>query len=456
MKTFVIDHVSAVPPCRQLSRHLENQIRSGSIKPNAKLPSVRQMAARYSLSRTTVSKVLDQLKMQGMLVGRQGAGVFVSAEAACRSPVRTRRELWVQSMNLAPERHTRLLNRFASRCPNVRVIESPVSTDILLLDLDFVPQHADQLEDVTDLALEAYGRSEAGADLFDPLRINGGLLVMPLFVNAQVVACNVDVFERFDVPLPSPEWDWDEFLRAGRACSRPSERVFGTLVLPQWDALVPVVWQAGGAIFSADGDKCLLDSRPAAEAGRFLRAQGAFSFPWPVSSIDKAVALFAEGKVAMAATGVGGYNLLNRTKCPWVARPLPRAVSQVTRIYARGCGLSKRCAFPQLARELIRERAGEEARPEQAAHLCGLPLHKHLERDGETERTFRDALKRGRTWLSDICPERRRQAHMLALGAITRRINALVSGSDPVERILRALTTEIDNLISVREEEFMQ
>ena len=456
MKPLVIDHASATPPCRQLRRHLESQIRSGSIEPKVKLPSVRQMAARYSLSHTTVAKVFDQLKMEGLLVGRRGAGVFVSSEAAWRSPVQASRELWVHSLKLPPERRTRLLNRFASRYPNVRVIESPVSTDVPLLELDFVPEHAGHLEDVTDLALDVYGRRQGGADLFDPLRINGRLLVVPLFINAQVMACNVDVFGRLGVPLPSPEWAWDEFLRLASALSIESEGVFGTLVMPQWDALVPFVWQAGGAIFSADGDKCLLDRRPAVEAGQFLRAQGALSFQQPVSSIHKAVALFAEGKVAMTATGAGGCNLLNRAKCRWVARPLPRAANQVTRIYSWGCGLSKRCPVPEMAREFIRERAEEEARPERVAHLSGLPLHRHLERDSETERTFRDAFRRGRTWLSDICAERRRPAHMSALAIIKRRVAALVSGADRVEDILRALTSDIDNLLSVRDEEFVQ
>lgn len=70
---------------RSLSRCVRTAIADGSIKPGARLPSTRLLAAELGVSRNTISDAFAQLVAEGFLVARHGAGTFV---AALDEPVR--------------------------------------------------------------------------------------------------------------------------------------------------------------------------------------------------------------------------------------------------------------------------------------------------------------------------------------------------------------------------------
>ena len=67
---------------RQLRRALHEQLRSaiqaGRLKPGTRLPSTREMAAAYGVSRNTAVAVFNQLSHEGYLHARRGAGMFVA------------------------------------------------------------------------------------------------------------------------------------------------------------------------------------------------------------------------------------------------------------------------------------------------------------------------------------------------------------------------------------------
>ncbi|MGW0806251.1 MocR-like pyridoxine biosynthesis transcription factor PdxR [Nonomuraea sp. NPDC002799] len=69
----------------QVYRQLLDAILDGRLRSGERLPPTRELATRLEISRNTVALAYDRLVADGFLVGRAGAGTFVSAE-----PVRGR------------------------------------------------------------------------------------------------------------------------------------------------------------------------------------------------------------------------------------------------------------------------------------------------------------------------------------------------------------------------------
>lgn len=107
----------------RLALLLGARIDSGALGPGDKLPTEQELALAHGVSRTVVREAVSRLKSEGMLASRQGAGVFVRADAhlkplrieslASRSEqsvvqiVELRRAIEAESAALAAERRTR-------------------------------------------------------------------------------------------------------------------------------------------------------------------------------------------------------------------------------------------------------------------------------------------------------------------------------------------------------------
>jgi GntR family transcriptional regulator len=74
-----LDGTSSLPLYRPLQRALRSAIDHRILAPIDALPAERDQASDFSVSRTSVRKVLDGLVGQGLLMRRQGSRNFVSA-----------------------------------------------------------------------------------------------------------------------------------------------------------------------------------------------------------------------------------------------------------------------------------------------------------------------------------------------------------------------------------------
>lgn len=61
----------------QVATRLETQIRAGLLRPGDRLPSERELASMFSVSRTIIREALKLLEARGLLQIRVGNGVFV-------------------------------------------------------------------------------------------------------------------------------------------------------------------------------------------------------------------------------------------------------------------------------------------------------------------------------------------------------------------------------------------
>lgn len=59
---------------------IEGMILEGSLKPGQKLPTERELAKQFEVSRPSVREALQKLAARGLLVSRQGGGTYVSVE----------------------------------------------------------------------------------------------------------------------------------------------------------------------------------------------------------------------------------------------------------------------------------------------------------------------------------------------------------------------------------------
>jgi len=75
-----------IPIYYQLAESIQKQIDNGELKPGASLPSEREYAEKYNISRMTARQALNQLVNNGYLYRVQGKGTFV-AEKKMEKPL---------------------------------------------------------------------------------------------------------------------------------------------------------------------------------------------------------------------------------------------------------------------------------------------------------------------------------------------------------------------------------
>lgn len=77
------------PPYVQIASDLRDSIQRGELAPGARLPSTSELAKEYGVARGTVRAALRPLREEGLLVARQGSGVFVRSTTPSRGVTTT-------------------------------------------------------------------------------------------------------------------------------------------------------------------------------------------------------------------------------------------------------------------------------------------------------------------------------------------------------------------------------
>jgi GntR family transcriptional regulator len=72
-----LDHESTTPLYIQLKEHLRMQIEAGVFPPGARLPSERELAQTFQMSRMTVRQALQLLAKDGFVTSHIGKGTYV-------------------------------------------------------------------------------------------------------------------------------------------------------------------------------------------------------------------------------------------------------------------------------------------------------------------------------------------------------------------------------------------
>lgn len=82
MKTLVVDPNAELPPFEQLRRQLIEQITTGQLAAETRLPAVRRLAADLALAPGTVARAYKELVSEGYLVSRGRNGTVVAPQVS--------------------------------------------------------------------------------------------------------------------------------------------------------------------------------------------------------------------------------------------------------------------------------------------------------------------------------------------------------------------------------------
>lgn len=198
---------------------------------------------------------------------------------------------------------------------------SGVGADILILARDepWLLSSTGMLEDLTPYAQEHGFTPDRVWEAMEPaIEIDGQQIGFPRSVTTMAYLVNVDLFEKYDLPLPPETWTLDEFERIGRefvqAANPPGERqkvFFADLVI-----LRVIRRSMGLSVFNETMTQSNLDHPEAASAfrllykwvyeDRILPSQADLDFYAGSGTVTARGQLFQQGRYALMSAGRGG------------------------------------------------------------------------------------------------------------------------------------------------------
>lgn len=86
-EVIIIDLRSRTPIFEQIKEQIINLINIGELKPDDKLPSIRQLASDLDLNVNTVKRAFQELESERVTYSIPGKGIFVSPDAVANKIV---------------------------------------------------------------------------------------------------------------------------------------------------------------------------------------------------------------------------------------------------------------------------------------------------------------------------------------------------------------------------------
>lgn len=101
-----LDRTGTVPVYRQIAGWLRQDIESGGLPADTRLPATRALAAELGVSRITVVNAYAELEDLGLVLGREGSGTYVVPRGAVPPRAGTQRgwPQWQRALDPAPRR----------------------------------------------------------------------------------------------------------------------------------------------------------------------------------------------------------------------------------------------------------------------------------------------------------------------------------------------------------------
>ena len=143
----------------------------------------------------------------------------------------------------------------------------------------------------------------------DVATVNGKVIGIPALVDNLAVVYNKKLFAKAGLPVPGPDWTWQQFTADARKLTNPAAKQYGTAyVTPgtedtvwHWEALL---WEAGGSLLTADNKKAAFDSPAGLASLNTLKTMAVTDKSAYLDPTDSAYAnLFNSGKIGMLVTG---------------------------------------------------------------------------------------------------------------------------------------------------------
>ena len=70
----------------EVATQIEQQIQNGLIRPGERLPSERELASRFEVSRPTIREAMIALEIAGLVEIKTGSGIYVLTQTEIQAP----------------------------------------------------------------------------------------------------------------------------------------------------------------------------------------------------------------------------------------------------------------------------------------------------------------------------------------------------------------------------------
>lgn len=162
--------------------------------------------------------------------------------------------------------------------------------------------------------------------LIEVFTIDGTLYCPPKDFSTMALQYNKDLFDAAGVEYPTADWTWDDMRAAAETIGASNPDVVGLVTPPNLERWLPFLYQAGGALFDAEGN-FTFDSDATREALELYVGMVNDGIAGPPSQVDAGWGgeAFGEGRTAMAMEGnwVIQFLLENYPELNWGVTELP-------------------------------------------------------------------------------------------------------------------------------------
>ncbi|MBX3111467.1 MAG: sugar ABC transporter substrate-binding protein [Fimbriimonadaceae bacterium] len=241
-----------------------------------------------------------------------------------------------------------------------------------------------------DLPLNKYIDGPDGIDrkdfipiLWDALQYDGETYGVPQDINILGLFYNKDLFDKAGMAYPDENWTWDDLSKAAEKLTKDTDgdghpEIIGLNMGWNDATFQPFVFQAGGKIWSDDGEKVVIDSPEAAGALKFYKSL-MHSYTLSQSSDQRGGLgpdkFFEAGKVALFIDGSWRTPSLkkNAPNLRFGVAPLPRGKYPMSVSGSCFWGISAQTKHPDEAWKLVKFLSSKEALIEYWRYLWVAP-----------------------------------------------------------------------------------
>ncbi len=184
----------------------------------------------------------------------------------------------------------------------------------------------------------------------------GQQICLPISVSGLMVYYNKKLFDAARLPYPKSGWTWDDFLADAKALTKGTDQ-YGATIEPEFNSLLPFLWQNGGDLLAQDGKQLALNSPAGLAALQFFvdlqskyhvapdETQAASQEP-PDRFIGGTLGMMVDSRAAVPSLRV-------ITDFDWDVAPLPQKQQAANILKADGLCQPVKAQHPALAWKLI-------------------------------------------------------------------------------------------------------
>ncbi|WP_158606460.1 extracellular solute-binding protein [Paenibacillus ginsengarvi] len=369
---------------------LRDEIRGGVHAAGAKLPSEKQLAARFGLGNNSIRKGLDMLVAEGLIEKIPRVGNRIKPEGASRTPVTlTLVCMPISKLNLEL---SGLLAEFGKMYPwiTVKIKHPNVIPEIddqgnmEPFDLIMMSDYQFRLlaEDGHASKLEALSEHP---DLYPQLSslfsYDGTLYLQPLIFSPIVLCYNKAHFRECGLAEPDGSWTWDDLMRSAEKLYDGRGRYgfcYQVHHMNRW----PIFLLQSCERFEWEGTRLkelrgtrLLESMNVCKS----IIQNRKVFPMFLSEGNNtSLQMFLEGKLSMVLNSYMGLNMWKDAKIDYDISPIPFIDEPRTMLIGMGVGINTGSEQKEEAKLLIDFLTSPLAQQFISQHTLSLPATRHL------------------------------------------------------------------------------